>query len=32
MRGCTNTITKYHPTPGAKGNPQNTNLVEIWKV
>ncbi|MFC1886913.1 molybdopterin dinucleotide binding domain-containing protein, partial [Thermodesulfobacteriota bacterium] len=32
MRGCTNTITKYHPTPGAKGNPQNTNLVEIRKV
>lgn len=30
--GCTNTITKYHPTPLAKGNPQHTNLVEVKKA
>lgn len=30
--GCINTITKYHPTPLAKGNPQHTNLVEVKKV
>jgi len=30
-RGCTNTITKYHPTPLAFGNPQHTNLVQIAK-
>lgn len=30
--GCINTITKYHPTPYAKGNPQHTNLVEVKKA
>ena len=31
-RGNVNTITKYHPTPLAFGNPQHTNLVEIAKA
>lgn len=31
-RGNVNTITKYHPTPLAKGNPQHTNLVEVVKA
>jgi anaerobic dimethyl sulfoxide reductase subunit A len=31
-RGCVNTLTKYHPTPFAKGNPQHTNLVEVEKA
>lgn len=31
-RGCINTLTKYHPTPLAFGNPQHTNLVQIAKV
>ncbi|EGO65749.1 DMSO/selenate family reductase complex A subunit [Acetonema longum] len=31
-RGNINTITKYHPTPLAKGNPQHTNLVQIEKA
>lgn len=30
--GCINTLTKYKPTPLAKGNPQHTNRVEIRKV
>ncbi|MGI6450970.1 MAG: DMSO/selenate family reductase complex A subunit [Desulfitobacteriia bacterium] len=30
--GCINTLTKYHPTPLAKGNPQHTNLVEVKKA
>ena len=30
--GCANTLTKYHPTPLAKGNPQHTNLVQVEKV
>lgn len=30
--GCINTLTKYHPTPLAKGNPQHTNLVQIEKI
>lgn len=30
--GCANTLTKYHPTPFAKGNPQHTNLVQIEKI
>ncbi|MBE2268076.1 MAG: molybdopterin-dependent oxidoreductase [Anaerolinea sp.] len=30
--GCCNTLTKYHPTPFAKGNPQHTNLVQVEKV
>lgn len=32
VRGNINTITKYHPTPGAKGNPQHTNLIQIAKL
>ena len=32
VRGCVNTLTKYHPTPYAKGNPQHTNLVQVEKV
>jgi anaerobic dimethyl sulfoxide reductase subunit A len=30
--GCINTLTRYQPTPLAKGNPQHTNLVEIGKI
>jgi anaerobic dimethyl sulfoxide reductase subunit A len=26
-----NVLTKQHPTPLAKGNPQHTNLVEVEK-
>ncbi len=29
--GCINLLTKYHPSPLAKGNPQHTNLVEVEK-
>ena len=32
QRGCVNVLTKYHPTPYAKGNPQHTNLVQVEKV
>jgi anaerobic dimethyl sulfoxide reductase subunit A len=32
VRGCINTLTKYQPTPFAKGNPQHTNLVQVEKV
>ena len=32
VRGCVNTLTKYHPTPLAKGNPQHTNLVQVAKA
>lgn len=32
IRGCINTLTKYHPTPLAFGNPSHTNLVEIIKI
>ncbi len=32
IRGNINTITKYHPTPLAKGNPQHTNLVQVEKA
>ena len=32
IRGCVNTLTKYHPTPFAKGNPQHTNLVQVEKA
>lgn len=32
QRGNINTITKYHPTPLAKGNPQHTNLVQVEKI
>ncbi len=31
-RGCANVLTKYQPTPFAKGNPQHTNLVQVEKV
>lgn len=31
-RGSANVLTKYHPTPYAKGNPQHTNLVEVEKA
>ncbi len=31
-RGCGNMLTKYHPTPLAKGNPQHTNLVQVEKL
>jgi len=30
-RGSINTLTKYHPTPLAFGNPSHTNLVQITK-
>ncbi|MGO1592051.1 MAG: DMSO/selenate family reductase complex A subunit [Ancrocorticia sp.] len=29
--GCVNLLTKYHPSPLAKGNPANTALVEVEK-
>lgn len=32
IRGCINTLTKYHPTPLAKGNPQHTNLVQVERI
>lgn len=31
-RGSINVLTKYHPTPFAKGNPQHTNLVQVEKL
>lgn len=31
-RGCGNVLTKYQPTPFAKGNPQHTNLVQVEKL
>ena len=30
--GCVNLLTKYHPSPLAKGNPGHTALVQIEKV
>lgn len=30
--GCTNSLTSWHPSPLAKGNPQHTNLVQVGKV
>ncbi|AZG74923.1 DMSO/selenate family reductase complex A subunit [Shewanella livingstonensis] len=30
--GCINTLTKYHPSPVSKGNPQHTNRVQVVKV
>ena len=30
--GCVNTLTSWHPSPLAKGNPQHTNLVNIVKL
>ncbi len=32
QRGCINVLTKYHPTPLAKGNPQHTNLAQVEKA
>jgi anaerobic dimethyl sulfoxide reductase subunit A len=32
IRGAINTLTKYHPTPYAKGNPQHTNLIQVEKA
>ncbi|WP_346353935.1 DMSO/selenate family reductase complex A subunit [Azotosporobacter soli] len=29
---CINTLTKYQPTPLAKGNPQHTNLVQVCRI
>ena len=31
-RGCGNVLTKYEPTPFARGNPQHTNLVQVEKL
>lgn len=31
-RGSINTLTKYHPTPLAFGNPTHTNLVQITRA
>ncbi|WP_282109431.1 DMSO/selenate family reductase complex A subunit [Shewanella algicola] len=30
--GCINTLTKYHPSPVSKGNPQHTNRVQVVKA
>jgi len=30
--GCLNTLTRYQPSPLAKGNPQHTNRVQITKA
>ncbi|WP_394202563.1 DMSO/selenate family reductase complex A subunit [Shewanella waksmanii] len=30
--GCINTLTRYQPSPVAKGNPQHTNRVQIAKA
>ncbi|MCL1164349.1 molybdopterin-dependent oxidoreductase [Shewanella chilikensis] len=30
--GCINTLTKYHPSPDSKGNPQHTNRVQVVKA
>ncbi|WP_153913019.1 DMSO/selenate family reductase complex A subunit [Shewanella sp. TC10] len=30
--GCVNTLTAYRPSPIAKGNPQHTNRVRIFKA
>ncbi|MCC7448145.1 MAG: molybdopterin-dependent oxidoreductase [Anaerolineae bacterium] len=32
QNGCPNILTKYHPSPLAKGDPMHTNLVEIEKA
>lgn len=32
LGACINTLTKMHPTPLAKGNPQHTNLVDVAKL
>jgi anaerobic dimethyl sulfoxide reductase subunit A len=31
-RGCTNVLTKYHPTPLAKGSSQHTILVAVERL
>ena len=31
-RGAINVLTKYQPTPFARGNPQHTNLVQVAKL
>ncbi|PSS69106.1 DMSO/selenate family reductase complex A subunit [Shewanella algae] len=31
LGGCINTLTKYHPSPITKGNPQHTNRVAVIK-
>ncbi|OQY84859.1 MAG: hypothetical protein B6D40_04690 [Anaerolineae bacterium UTCFX3] len=31
-RGACNVLTKYQPTPFARGNPQHTNLVQVEKL
>ncbi|MGI2259316.1 DMSO/selenate family reductase complex A subunit [Shewanella sp. GXUN23E] len=31
LGGCINTLTKYHPSPVTKGNPQHTNRVAVVK-
>ncbi len=30
--GCINTLTRIHPSPLSKGNPQHTNLVQVEKA
>jgi anaerobic dimethyl sulfoxide reductase subunit A len=32
VRGSANVLTKYQPTPFARGNPQHTNLVQVEKL
>ncbi|MDR2504310.1 MAG: dimethyl sulfoxide reductase subunit A, partial [Deltaproteobacteria bacterium] len=32
LGACINTLTKTHPTPLCKGNPQHTNLVEVVRA
>ncbi len=32
QRGSPNVLTKYQPTPFARGNPQHTNLVQVEKL
>jgi anaerobic dimethyl sulfoxide reductase subunit A len=32
IRGCGNVLTKYEPTPFARGNPQHTNLVQVERL
>lgn len=32
QRGACNVLTKYYPTPFARGNPQHTNLVQVEKL
>jgi anaerobic selenocysteine-containing dehydrogenase len=32
QNGCVNVLTRQHPSPLAKANPQHTNLVQVEKV